>query len=58
MKFSDLAIGAEFDFIDPHNSTFNSFYDRCRKVSARRYVSIHDGAVYSVGSVKAVVFHY
>lgn len=58
MKFRDLTIGQEFDFIDAHRSTFNSFYDRCRKESARTYVSIHDGTRYRVGSINAIVHNY
>jgi hypothetical protein len=36
MKFKDLAIGDTFDFVSP-NRMMNSFYDRCTKISARKY---------------------
>ena len=34
-KFRDLKIGDTFDFIS--GSRFDSFFDRCTKVSPRRY---------------------
>lgn len=35
-KFSELKIGDTFDFISP-DFMLNSFYERCVKISARRY---------------------
>ena len=37
MKFRDLEIGDEFDFIDHKHPAFNSFFDRCVKVSPKKY---------------------
>lgn len=55
-SFKSLSVGDTFDFVAP-NSTFNSFYDRCRKVSARQYVSLKTGDTYTIGSVMAAVWH-
>jgi len=35
--FRDLAIGDQFDFVDDRRPSFNSFFHRCTKVSARKY---------------------
>jgi hypothetical protein len=55
MKFRDLQVGDTFDFVSP-NTSFNSFYLRCTKVSARRYRD-EDGHFHQVGSINAVVYH-
>lgn len=64
MTFEQLAIGQEFDWIDPNNPSRNSFFHRCVKVSARKYKAIGDCgdamkgfSAYVVGSVKAEVFN-
>jgi hypothetical protein len=53
--FKDLSIGDQFDFISPHN-TYNSFYLRCTKTSARGYKD-EQGRKYTVGSTSARVYH-
>jgi hypothetical protein len=56
LKFNQLPIGATFDFVSP-NGAFNSFYDRCQKISPRKYKSLQTGAEYTVGSVLANTYH-
>jgi hypothetical protein len=56
MRFSRLPIGFVFDFVDP-SSFRNSFFDRCIKLSKRTYKSLDSGTVYTVGNVRAEVFH-
>lgn len=55
-KFRNLKIGDTFDFISP-NRTLNSFYDRCRKLSARVYSSLDTGYTHRVGSGDCQVYH-
>jgi hypothetical protein len=55
MRFADLAIGQEFDWVDDTRH-FNSFFLRCRKVSTRKYVD-SQGYTHEVGTVNASVFH-
>jgi hypothetical protein len=62
--FRDLKVGDTFDFIDDENRMYNSFYDRCVKLSAMTYKSIEPETrperytgTYQVGSIKAQVFH-
>ncbi len=57
MKFKDLEIGEEFDFIAPNNTGYNSFFDRCRKISERRYISIYSGGQYCIGTANCEVFN-
>ena len=57
MQFRDLSIGTTFDFIDDAHPTWASFYDKCRKVSARAYVSLKTGTQYKIGSISAKVYH-
>ena len=62
MKFRDLLIGDTFDFVDDAHLTWNSFYDRCVKVSKRNYESIDKSPVaykgkYQVGSINCEVYH-
>jgi len=54
MKFRDLKIGDTFDFISP-NKLANSFFERCKKISPRRYRA--NKKKYQVGSVHAEVYH-
>ena len=56
LKFNQLPIGATFDFISP-NTGFNSFFDRCEKISQRKYKSLVSGTEYQVGSVQANTYH-
>ncbi len=57
MQFKDLLIGETFDFIGPHVGE-NSFFDRCRKISARRYCCVDDvDRSFTVGSGTAIVYH-
>ena len=53
--FRDLAPGDIFDWVS-HNASWNSFYQRCEKISVRKYRS-EDGTVHRVGSINAVVYH-
>jgi hypothetical protein len=58
-RFRDLAVGDQFDFVDPHRLT-HSFTARCVKLSARIYrVTETDGSVwrYRVGSINCAVFN-
>ena len=59
MRFQDLAIGQRFDWISDERSafTYNSYFKRCVKVSARKYESIDGKDKLTVGSVKAIVHH-
>ena len=54
-QFKDLSAGQTFDFVGDRR--FNSFFDPCRKLSTRKYVSLATGREYQVGSVRAEVFH-
>lgn len=57
VTFKQLPIGEEFDFISgTHNDTF---FERCKKVSARKYSYPRQGkdAVATIGSVYARVYH-
>ncbi len=56
MKFRDLKIGDTFDFIGPDRA-MNSFYRRCRKISARRYRDDVGVLEYKVGSINCDVYH-
>ena len=55
--FPNLSIGDTFDFIDDREPHLNSFYHRCRKISARKYEAVETGQAYEVGSIHAKVFH-
>jgi hypothetical protein len=55
MQFRDLSIGTRFDFIDDANPSWNSFYERCLKISARKYRAA--GVNHTVGSINAKVYH-
>jgi hypothetical protein len=56
--FGDLSVGHTFDWIDPDNRAHNSFFARCIKISARKYAEVAcRDKVYSVGTIKAKVFH-
>ena len=57
-RFKDLNIGQTFDWIDDENPNHNSFFQRCRKVSASRYETT-DGRLTDcrVGTTSARVFH-
>ncbi len=54
-RFRDLEEGQSFDFVGPERM-LNSFYLRCKKVSARRYVD-EKGYVHRVGSVYCEVYN-
>lgn len=61
-KFSELEIGDTFDFISPRipgelNTT--SFYERCTKVSARKYgwTDRHGPFTSTVGSANVTVYN-
>lgn len=53
--FKDLAVGDTFDFIEP-DSHYNSFYERCEKISNRKYRS-ERGHEFEVGTVRCKVYH-
>jgi hypothetical protein len=57
MKFKELKIGQEFDFVNDSLPGYNSFFDTCRKISARKYISVGTGIEYQVGSISALVYH-
>jgi len=57
MKFNDLSIGETFDFIDDENPMYNSFFERCTKVSTRKYLAGNGFPEYTIGSIFADVFH-
>ena len=57
MKFKELNIGDTFDFIDDANPGWNSFFDRCKKISPRKYISTDKPRTYIIGSVSAAIFH-
>lgn len=57
MFFKDLPVGATFDFVDDSKPGYNSFFDRCKKVSARKYVSERTGTSFLVQTIRAKVFH-
>lgn len=54
--FNSLPIGSTFDFIGP-DTRYNSFFDRCLKISRGKYRSTVSGVEYRVGSRMAEVFH-
>lgn len=54
MKFSELAIGQEFNFIKPNNST--TFYLDCVKISKTKYKD-ENGNTYTIGTKNAQVFN-
>lgn len=54
--FADLKIGQQFDFINDNG--LSSFFERCEKISPRKYHAIRDHRmVYRIGSVYAAVYH-
>jgi len=56
--FGSLKVGDTFDFINDEKPTWNSFYKRCVKTSARTYKALDDSkTVHKVGSVNAKVYH-
>lgn len=59
-EFRDLSIGDTFDFISP-DRILNSFYETCKKVSARRYsyhnTQFNKDFIGEVGSIHAKVYH-
>lgn len=55
--FEQLDVGQSFDWIDDANPSRVSFWHRCVKTSARTYRSYENGHTYTVGTIKAQVFH-
>ncbi|QXV73543.1 hypothetical protein [Rhizobium phage RHph_X2_30] len=55
--FRHLEIGQTFDFIDPAAGARNSFFEQCRKISARKYIGLVNGREYRIGSINARVFN-
>ncbi|RLD84445.1 MAG: hypothetical protein DRJ10_01215 [Bacteroidetes bacterium] len=55
MKFKDLTIGCKFDFISS-KSDYNSYYNRCTKISPRKYES-DDGYIHIIGTINCEIFH-
>jgi hypothetical protein len=62
MTFKQLSVGDTFDFVS--DTSYDSFYERCKKTSARGYVAINsDGSTNKrygkmrVGSLSAKVYH-
>jgi hypothetical protein len=59
-KFRELVVGDTFDFVDTDRLRrvfTTSFYDRCTKVSPRKYRSLRTYAEYEIGSLNCEVFH-
>lgn len=54
VAFGALAIGATFDFVGAPGTV--TFWERCRKVSARKYRDLR-GTTHHVGSLNARVYH-
>jgi hypothetical protein len=54
-QFKDLKIGNSFDFISP-DIGYNSFFERCTKVSMFKYVG-ESGGEYRIGSTTCIVYH-
>ncbi len=61
-KFRDLQIGDTFDFIHPETCR-TTYFDRCAKISARKYHSIERGRTghlpneMEVGSINVEVYN-
>jgi hypothetical protein len=59
-RFRDLRIGDSFDFIGPE-ARFNSFYERCTKVTTRSYEWFHPerhtNLRSEVGTINCKVYH-
>ena len=55
-KFKNLSVGSEFDF---DGGKYPTFFDRCRKVSSRCYVSLDNDKLgrMQVGTVSVEVYH-
>jgi hypothetical protein len=51
--FKSLSIGDTFDFIGGERP---SFFERCEKISPRKYKG-DKGLIYTVGSVHVTVYH-
>jgi len=56
VQFKDLKIGDTFDFVDDKAIGYNSFFERCTKITARKYKSETD-VIYRVGKITCEVFH-
>jgi len=56
MKFKELNIGDTFDFIDYDHPEWNSFFERCTKISARKYDAVTISGL-EVGTINVNVFH-
>lgn len=56
--FKELHVGDSFDWINPAEGAYNSFFQRCVKVDAYRYTA-EDAALgkMRVGSLGATVYH-
>jgi hypothetical protein len=62
MRFKELAIGQQFDFIDDSSLT-NSFFYRCVKTGKRTYETVDHitGNIphkHEVGTINVKVYHY
>jgi hypothetical protein len=55
--FSEMKIGQEFDFVSPDPKVRNSFFDRCVKISPRKYRSLQTGLEMSVGTIRVRVYN-
>ena len=56
MPFKRLSVGDTFDFINDAAPRSNSFFERCTKISARRYRTA-SGMRSVVGTTSVVVYH-
>lgn len=55
--FKDLNVGDTFDWIDDNQPQFNSFYERCEKITYNTYRSLITGECMQVGTVNALIYH-
>jgi len=56
IKFKDLNIGDNFDWVNDDEPQWNSFFHPCVKTSTRKYIDYY-GQDYTVGSINAIVYH-
>jgi len=56
-QFKTLNIGDTFDFIGPEQNGCISFFERCQKISKRKYRAIPTGAHYTIGRVTCKVYN-
>jgi hypothetical protein len=55
LPFSKVKIGWTFDFVSGKYT--DSFFETCKKISARKYKSLSTGLAYQVGTTKVLVYN-